>query len=389
MDLNIFKEPTQQEILAQTQRIAAYTEIIAKGQTVDSFAGLQTLVRNGVVGTAVKVGDQLVAAWNGANRDWDVQGIDEACPVDHTKTHTLDLLAHPVLASVPFDQQQYLYAVTAEAWPDGMPAGTYNIGYRTSASAVTWWKFVTTLTIPVGGGIRVSAAPAATATITTYAADTYTTLERGLALAEASGETDGTNIGTTTGNNPAHLSGDYINFVDRNLYGSNRWSTSYMRQYLNSDESPMAWEPATIWSRRPSTLPAGFLYGLDEGLKSVLGRVRVRYAKSISDGYGYEDVEDLVTLQTMLDMGFGNNHGVAEGPVDARGTVKRTTAYSLWQNAEQADKIKYNGSSASGWWLSSAYLPSAVHERRVSTSGALSGLDAHYSDGAVPSLHII
>ena len=389
MDLNIFKEPTQQQILAQTQRIAAYTEIIAKGQTVDSFAGLQTLVRNGVVGSAVKVGDQLVAAWNGANRDWDVQGIDEACPAEAGLTHTLDILAHPVLASITFDPPQYLYAVTAAAWPDGMPAGTYNIGYRTSASAVTWWKFTTTLTIPVGGGIRVSAAPSATATITTYAADTYTALERGLALAEASGETDGTNIGTTTGNNPSLLSGDYINCVDRNLYGSNRWATSYMRQYLNSDESPMAWEPATIWSRRPSTLPAGFLYGLDEELKAVLGRVRVRYAKSISDGYGYEDVEDLVTLQTMLDMGFGNNNGIAEGPVDASGTVKRTTAYSLWKDAAQADKIKYNGSSTSGWWLSSAFPSGAYRERYVYTSGLLGDRDAYSSYGAVPSLHII
>lgn len=356
---------------------------------VETFAGLQAMVRAGFARKAVAIGDQLKAAWNTANRMWDVQGIDEACPAEAGLTHTLDLLAHPVLASITFDPAQYLYAVTAEAWPDGMPAGTYNIGYRTSTSAVTWWKFTTTLTIPVGGGIRVSAAPEATATITTYAADTYTTLESGLALAEASGETDGTNIGTTTGNNPSLLSGDYINFVDRNLYGSNRWTTSYMRQYLNSDESPMAWEPATIWSRRPSTLPAGFLYGLDEGLKAVLGRVRVRYAKSISDGYGYEDVEDLVTLQTMLDMGFGNNNGIAEGPVDASGTVKRTTAYSLWKDAAQADKIKYNGSSACYWWLSSTLPSYAYLERRVNTSGALNDSYALDSNGAVPSLHII
>lgn len=389
MDLNIFKEQTQQEILSQAQKIAAYTELIAKGQTVDSFAGLQTLVRNGVVGTAVKVGDQLVAAWDGTNRDWDVQGIDEACPVDPTKTHTLDILAHPVLAFVPFDQSQYLYAVTAEAWPDGMPAGTYNFGYRTSASAITYWKFTTTKVVPVGGGIRVSAAPSASAKVITYAADTFTELESDLALSEASDAADGTPLGVTSDNTRSYIEGDAMNFVHRCQYGANRWRYSFMRQYLNSDEATMTWTPGTIWSRRPSTLPAGFLYTLDPALKSVLGRVRVRYAIPNCDGGGYEDLEDLVTLQTMLDMGYGNNGNVVEGPVDAEGNVKRTTAYSLWRDAEQADKIKYAASAASIWWLSSTLPGHSYIERVVTQLGELSYNGAGTSNGGVPSLHII
>lgn len=389
MDLNIFKEQTQQEILSQAQKIAAYTELIAKGQTVDSFAGLQTLVRNGLVGTAVKVGDQLVAAWDGTNRDWDVQGIDEACPVDPNKTHTLDILAHPILSSVPFDPPQYLNAVTAEAWPDGMPAGTYNFGYRTSASAITYWKFTTTKVVPVGGGIRVSAAPSASAKVITYAADTFTELESDLALSEASDAADGTPLGVTSDITRSYIDGDAMNFVRRSLNGSNRWRYGFMRQYLHSDEETMTWTPGTIWSRRPSTLPAGFLYTLDPALKSVLGRVRVRYAIPDCDGGGYEDLEDLVTLQTMLDMGYGNNGSVVEGPVDASGVVKRTTAYSLWRDAAQADKIKYNGSSASNWWLSSANPPYAYDERHVFISGALNSQYADRPYGVVPSLHII
>ena len=389
MDLNIFKEQTQQEILSQAQKIAAYTEMIAKGQTVDSFAGLQTLVRNGVVGTAVKVGDQLTAAWNGTDRDWDVQGIDEACPADPTKTHTLDLLFHACLGTRVFDPEQYLYAIRATDWADGLPAGTYNIGYRTGASAITYWKFTTTMVVPVGGGICVSAAPSASAKVTTYAADTFTVLESNLALSEASDAADGTPLGVTSDNTRSYIEGDAMNFVHRCQYGANRWRYSFMRQYLNSDEATMTWTPGTIWSRRPSALPAGFLYTLDPAMKSVLGRVRVRYAIPNCDGGGYEDLEDLVTLQTMLDMGYGNNGSVVEGPVDAEGNVKRTTAYSLWVGKANADKIKYNGTSASRWWMSSPNPPYAYYERSVNNSGALVNVNGFGAYGAVPSLHII
>ena len=388
MDLNIFKEATQQEILTEVETIADMTRVIAGGKP-QTWDGIQAAVRSNKIRASVAVADQLVAKWYGTDRDLDVQGIDEACPADPTKTHTLDLLFHACLSTRVFDPEQYLYAIRATDWADGLPAGTYNIGYRTGASAITYWKFTTTMVVPVGGGIRVSAAPSASEKVTTYAADTFTVLESNLALSEASDAADGTPIGVTSDNTRSYIEGDAMNFVHRCQYGANRWRYSFMRQYLNSDEATMTWTPGTIWSRRPSTLPAGFLYTLDPALKSVLGRVRVRYAIPNCDGGGYEDLEDLVTLQTMLDMGYGNNGSVVEGPVDAEGNVKRTTAYSLWVGKANADKIKYNGTSASHWWMSSTNPSNANYERLVDTSGALNGNVGYNANGVVPSLHII
>lgn len=388
MDLNIFKEATQQEILTEVETIADMTRVIAGGKP-QTWEGIQAAVRSNKIRASAAVADQLVAKWNGTDRDLDVQGIDEACPADPTKTHTLDLLFHACLGTMAFDPEQYLYAIRATDWADGLPAGTYNIGYRTGASAITYWKFTTTMVVPVGGGIRVSAAPSASAKVTTYAADTFTVLESNLALSEASDAADGTPLGVTSDNTRSYIEGNAMNFVHRCQYGANRWRYSFMRQYLNSDEATMTWTPGTIWSRRPSTLPAGFLYTLDPALKSVLGRVRVRYAIPNCDGGGYEDLEDLVTLQTMLDMGYGNNGSVVEGPVDAEGNVKRTTAYSLWVGKANADKIKYNGTSASYWWMSSTAPSSANVERLVYTSGALFYSSGYNALGVVPSLHII
>lgn len=388
MNLNIFKEATQQEILSEVEVIADMTRVIA-GSKPQTWDGIQAAVRSNKIRLSVSVADQLVAKWNNVNRDWDVQGIDECCPADPTKTHSLDILAHACLGTFTFEPRQMLYGVRAAYWPDGLPAGTYNIGYATSASSITYRKFTTTQVVPVGGGIQFSDAAFGEATVSTIAADRYTAIESGITTEAATDADDGTALGVTSAATAAWKQGDAINFYDRVRYGANRWRYSYMRQWLNSDEEVMTWTPGTIWSRRPSTLPSGFLYRLDPALKAVLGRVRVRYAIPTCDGGGYEDLEDLVTLQTMLDMGYGKNNNVSEGPVDAEGTVKRTTAYSLWVGKENSDKIKYNGSSASYWWMSSTNPSSAGSERDVYTSGALNGYFGCYAHGVVPSLHII
>lgn len=388
MDLNIFKEQTQQSILSEVETIADMTRVIA-GSKPQTWEGIQAAVRSNKIRLSVAIADQLVAKWNNVNRDWDVQGFDECCPADATKTHSLDILAHDCLGTFVFEPAQMIYGVRAEDWPNGLPAGTYNIGYATSASETTYRKFTTTQVVPVGGGIQFSNADFAAATVSTIAADRYTTIESGITTEAATDATDGTALGVTSAATAAWKQGDAINFYDRVRYGANRWRYSFMRQWLNSDEEVMTWTPGTIWSRRPSTLPAGFLYNLDPALKAVLGSVRVRYAIPNCDGGGYEDLEDLVTLQTMLDMGFGNNGNVVEGPVDAEGTVKRSTAYSLWVGKSNSDRIKYNGTSASYWWVSSTYPSDARYERFVYNSGALDNGSGYNAFGVVPSLHII
>ena len=141
-----------------------------------------------------------------------------------------------------------------------------------------------------------------------------------------------------------------------------------MRQWLNSDTKPMTWTPATIWSRPMATLPEGFLHAIDPELRAVLGKVKTRYARSIADGYGSEDVEDFVKLPTMLDVFGDKNNNISEGPVDASGALTRTGRYTYWKTrTTNADRIKYQGTTARYWWLASTYPSTGSVERLVYT----------------------
>ena len=352
-------------------------------------------------GTAAE-GDEIIVTRTATAAAFDVEGFDEEIPVNPALSHTLSMLRHDIMGTIVFDPAQLLYVVEAETWPSGMPAGTYNItldhgAYDGGTGEDGTYEFSTTQTIPVGGGLRhtnigknqtggYSAANITGGTIMTYDADGITTIEAGIAVTPGS---SGTSLGTTTCRDPQYKVGDSINFTQRQQYGSGRWSTSYIRQRLNSEDATFVFTKGTKWSRPVSGTFEGFLHSLDPELRAVLGKTRKRYALGIADGYGYEDIEDTVTLATMLDIYGSMNNSIAEGPVDAAGNVQRTTPTSLWEGTTDAEKIKKNNGSAARWWLSSVNPSHASVARIVSASGALSNNNAYDAYGAVPRLVII
>ena len=392
----------QNAILARiANKLGAYEEDM-------SWSALQTLVRGGSIGAILHPGDQLeVLHGTSTTYDFDAEGIDEMQTVNEDLEHNLSILMHDIYTTVNFDVPQYLWACTAKSLAalgisgSALPAGTYNVTldhgeYGGNTSADGTYQFTTTKEIPIGGGIRhttvgqylssgYGVSHITGGTFVTYGADTYTVIEQNLTATAGS---SGTNLGTATARDPQYKSGDFINFTERQCYGSNRWSTSWLRQLLNSEDAVLNWKPATIWSRNLTGQQEGYLHTIDPELRAVLAKTRTRYALPISDGYGYEDIEDYVTLETMLDVYGSDNNGIAEGPVTTDGTVKRTTYSSLWKDAVQADKIKYQGTTARYWWLSSTYPSIGDHERFVSTSGALNFYYANDSNGVVPRLTI-
>lgn len=349
-------------------------------------------------------GDAVVCHVSSGKVDFDIMGIDEDCPSDATKEHTLSLLAANCIENETFDPSQYLYAVTAAAWPDGLPAGTYSVtlnrgSYAGNTAQDGTYKFTTTQTVPVGGGIRHSTIgfyqsnytkdQILGGTFTTYSSDRLSTLEVLATMEVTDSGTGVVNLGTTTSFDPQYISGDYINFSQRNAYGSGRWGTSWIRQLLNCRDKVLNFVPGTIWSRPARANAEGFLHRLDPELVAVLGKHRVRYALGIADGYGYEDLEDYVSLATMTDIGLGSNNGVQEGAVDFGGNMLRTGSYSFWKGKGQADRIKYLATAARSWWLGSVHPWYAYNVRFVYPSGALSYSSAHSAFGLVPRLTII
>ena len=355
-----------------------------------------------VTGTPAS-GDTVIVHITVNTVDFDVQGIDEDAPVGADLIHSVSLLMHNCLYNMVFDPAQYLYYVDAAAWPDGLPAGTYNItldhgAYNGATTQDGTYQFTITRPVPVGGGIRHTTIGAnwsdgfctkenlLAGTFMTYAANRVTTIESGLATAEGA---EGTNLGTTTNRDPQYKAGDYINFSQRQASGSGRWSTSWLRQVLNSNDAEVQFVPATPWSRPSGSKTEGFLHSLDPALVKVLGKTRKRYALSIADGYGYEDVEDIVGLNTMTDMGLGNNNAIAEGAVDAAGALIRAGAYALWDGTISVDWIKYLNGAGRIWWLGSACPTSAHDARALNNLGVPSDSGAGNTYGIVPRLTII
>lgn len=350
-------------------------------------------------------GDAVVCHVSSGKVDFDIMGIDEDCPVDKTKKHTLTLLAANCIENEVFDPPQYLYAVTAAAWPDGLPAGTYSVtlnhgSYAGNTAQDGTYKFTTTQTVPVGGGIRHSTIGAYQGSgytkdqilggkFTTYVADRIATLETLTTTEVTDADADVVNLGTATASDPQYLSGEYINYSQRNAYGSGRWGTSWIRQLLNSRDKVLNFVPATIWSRPARANAEGFLHRMDPELVAVIGKHRVRYALGIADRNGYEDLEDYVSLATMTDIGLGSNNGVQEGAVDESGNMLRTGSYSFWKGKGQEDRIKYLSSAARYWWLGSVFPWGASSVRSVYPSGALRSNDALNANGLVPRLTII
>ena len=410
MNIDFLKEDTGQEILKALGLIKTYTEIYLKGWDLSSWKAAGAIIDGGNADEVFSVADACNVSENNVDALYDVLGIDEEVPTGPKARHVLSIIRRYVWNNLPFDPAQYLFAVTEEAcdhygWPKtgadaGMPAGTYHvtgdhIANNNSTAADTSYQFTTTKVIPIGGGIRHSTLGSkntieenVAGVFSTYTADRYTILENNLVTTEGTG---GTNLGTATLRDPQYKSGAFINFGERQMWGSNRWSTSWARQVLNCNDAVVSFVPGTIFSRPASLNQVGFMSLLDEDIKSVMGKVRKRYALSIADGYGYEDVEDYVTLETMLDIYGQNNNNIYEGPVTASGEVKRTVAHSLYKDVltTNADKIKTNAAGAAQlWWLSSSYPSVAYYERVVLTSGALSGSLAFNGLGWAPVLHI-
>lgn len=230
---------------------------------------------------------------------------------------------------------------------------------------------------------------------TIYAAD-YSVLYSNVETIE---DDTGALLGTVTAKDPQYLengTAGHVNFTQRNQYGSNRAAHAAHNKWLNSDaagagpgEIASWWAPSDEFDMPiKSTLP-GWLHGLDPEFRSCLAKVWKRTAKSISDGYGYEDTQELVWVPSMTEVGFGNNNSVVEtSPKGSGGDPNWTGAYPLYDGASNADRIKYLSNTARYWFLRSPVPSYAYSVLGVSTGGSLSNDGAVGAGGAVAGLCI-
>ena len=323
-------------------------------------------------------GDEVIVHETTAEIAFDIVGIDQDTPADSNFIHSMTLMAHDVYITAAFDAKEALFA-----FDDGLEAGTYHFTidqqpwFAGDAGKVV--QFTLTNDIPAGGQLVVNNAYNATmigATISAFSGGASATAAETVTMTEGS---DGTDLGSVA----STLTGTTTNSIQRALLGSNNWSQSAARQYLNSDKAAgKYWTPKTKWDRPPGYVAstAGFLKGLDGDFVSALGKViKTTSQNTVTDGGGGIQSEELVFLPSRSEIyGSAEITGVNEGAI-----------YDYYKNATSADRIKYQGTAARNWWLRTPNASNANTVRNVSTSGALNNYNANVAYGLAPACCIV
>ena len=361
-----------------TTTVDADGTIHAANIDVTSWYGVRDIVRRGLASRFFQVGDQLICQKDGNNIVWDIVGIDQDTPADSNFIHSMTLMAHDVYITAAFDAREALFA-----FDDGLEAGTYHFTIDqqpwVAGDVGKVVQFTLTNDIPAGGQLAVNNAYNATmigATISAFSGGASVTAAETVTMTEGS---DGTDLGSVA----STLTGTTTNSIQRALLGSNNWSQSAARQYLNSDKAAGAyWTPKTKWDRPPGYVAttAGFLKGLDADFVSVLGKVvKTTSQNTVTDGGGGVQSEELIFLPSRSEIyGTAEISGVNEGAI-----------YDYYKNATDADRIKYQGTAARIWWLRTPLASDARSVRYVYTSGALYGYGADVAIGLAPACCIV
>lgn len=380
MNLNIMKEETLREVLAETKKVAAYTEILANGWELTDWASIQTFVRNGIGASRYPVGSQFVmnhSVWGTIT--WDVVGHDIYKKPGEPNAHTMTLLAHyRDKDGVQFDAPEAMYFAE-----NGLPAGTYHF---TATTYSKWtagdYQFTLANPVPAGGQLKISgdAGTALTSLKMNVYADRITT-----AVSESVDITAGSE-GTMLGTFESEL-----NHPHRMSYGSNNYKESAIRQFLNSaDAAGSVWKPQTGFDRPPSwrTFKAGFIAGLPEDFLAVVCEVDVP-CKTNPIYEAPDSTTPKNSVYTVLDKFFlvsqKEVYGSEDNPKDG------SVTFPYYEGASNADRIKYymnNTANPGHWWVRTPNPSYAVNVRYVDTSGGLNSGNAYYSHGCVPACNI-
>lgn len=409
--INLMSEDAFVEKMNQRNEILAAIASNNGGLTIKSWRDVQSAVRLGIADKSFKVGEQFVTNRNEKVLTFDMLDFDKHKPKNKNLVHSLALGLHNIFTygTIPFCAPQLMYYTEA-----GLPAGNYKFtldrgAYGGATQYDGTYMFTLTQPIPADGGFRhaniggyknkYDQSDVIGNYITTYGArPRRDVVESGVAVGIWDGTTSCTDLGTFTARILTYhteadtADGGKRNFTERQAYGSNRWRDCVYRQFLNSDAPAVDssdtatvsnwWKPQSVFDRVPNGARlAGFLNGLDPEFVAALGEVEVITALADCDrvdGATHDITYDKVWLQSMTEIFGSNNNGIAEG-----------SQLAYWVGATDADRIKYENTTARYWWLRSPYPTHAHYVRTVNPSGVLSGGSAYGAYGVVPACCII
>lgn len=297
----ILTDETGQEI-AKALSVIAQTNI---AQSNMDWSSVQAIVADGAGEKAFAIGTQLIEKWKDTAEPkeydipWQVNHFEDVTLEDGEIVPGMWLQTHYTLPfGVQFSHQRAFLAC-----PQGLVAGTYHFDFAQSwgNNVKPGISYQFTLTKPVEKGGRLAGCYGAPDTspstwkVYSYGANGIT-LNETVNVTIGSG---GTNIGTI----PNKKRSGNLNSMQEMAYGWNRWKTSALRQYLNSNKPKgQWWMPQDVWDICPNQLANkdGFLCGMPEQMLNSLKKVKVStFANTVNDD-GVEDITyDYVIIPSM------------------------------------------------------------------------------------------
>lgn len=368
---NVLNLVSEESFIEQTDKVARYLAMIAaqgnNGFKPTSWAGVQTLVREGLADKVFAIGDQLTCQCGNDTLVWDIIGIDHDTPADPQFTHSLTLQLHDCFPTIlQFDAPEAFYYAE-----NGLKAGTYHFTINS-----TDYQFTLASDVAAGSQLILNFTEGAPSTITVSAT-------KGGAVSEGS-------VTVTAGSDGSELMD--VNDINRARYGSNNYKESAIRQWLNSSAAAgSVWTPQTDFDRPPSwaASTAGFLNGMDADFLAAIGKTHIVVVRNTAtDGGGSDEMDDKFFLLSRSEVYSG---------VEVRG-VNEGAAYPYYADysdltaagiGADSNRIKYGAGTAQNWWLRSPLAGDARYVRYVGVTGNVDGSGASSGRWVAPACNII
>ncbi len=361
------------------EHLATIANALCSDMDITTWAGIQKAVRIGVAPALIPVGTQLVVKHSVYGEMlYDVVAHNHYKSAYDKNAHTMTLMCHDQIFATLFDSSEAFYYAD-----NGLPAGTYNFTLESvySSWAAGTYQFTLTKALPKGAqlGINGNADMAMTARrVIAYSNGTTTTATEDCAITIGN---SGTSLGTF---------GVELNHTHRVSHGSNNYKESAIRQFLNSTSAAgSVWTPQTKFDRPPAWVNslAGFASGLDSDFLSRVGVVIVPCAanktyespdSTTAKNEAYT-VADKFYLASQKEIFGTSSDSVDDGSV----------LFPYYDNATNANRIKYRDGSAAGWWTRSTYPWHSTSVQVVTSDGTLYNHGALHTTGCSPVCTIV
>lgn len=358
-------------------------------------AEIQGIVDANLNAELLPFGTQIIQQWaRNANTEY-------AMPWDvvHNKDYEMTIKSHFCLPDeVVFDEPEAIYA----APEGGLAAGQYyiSIGYAYGDGWSTSKHINFTLTeameegdqLVINCGTNNANDPTNGRTWNVYAAGSTVSKQTGV----TSDSDTGTELGSTSTSGVGYTNGQ-INAPQRIVYGYNRWSQCWYRQWLNSDAAAgSVYEVQNIWDRPPAQAATlrGFMAGLPADFKAILQKCTVTTALNTVEGASSdtETTQDYFFLPSLTEMYINPQYAEGDEWDYYKALAQGAGFVGKFPTGQNIDVLKHYRldaqTSAAYVRLRSAYRGYAINTWYVSSYGYVYYYNAYNAFRGCPACKI-